>query len=279
MKCPGCGVENPEYAFYCGRCAHALKEVRSQAHGDDGIVRPPQPVVDFQPRVLTTPSEWVALALLLVIGIVYVIEGVIGLLGFARRSTSSGTELSYFPYFDLIGGVSLAFYAMAVMWISKSKWWRATHRLSMPAHERRPAIAEVKCFNLAEMATGFLIVCAFLIVPIIHHSQMETFEIIVALMVPCVIIVVLAVFPRPVLGLEERGIFLKRKWNRNEAFLSWPTISSVRIRNKLVRISLRGAPVYARHWYLLFLGDASKFKQELERLNVFLLPAEQRPAG
>jgi len=43
MKCPRCGAENPDYAFFCGRCAGDLKEAAS-AVSSEGVTASGRPM-------------------------------------------------------------------------------------------------------------------------------------------------------------------------------------------------------------------------------------------
>ena len=80
IKCPSCGADNPDHAFFCGKCAKELPRVPSTHEPDP--TKQAQPTVSTESRDEQQPDPQVAIAinvrrivLILLLGIVLLVGG------------------------------------------------------------------------------------------------------------------------------------------------------------------------------------------------------------
>jgi hypothetical protein len=143
--------------------------------------------------------------------------------------------------------------------------WRGLHRLNMPAPERAPILAEAKVLNLTELCLVVVLACAFILAGLLAIHQEEPFSAVPPLLAAVAVPLVYAVFPKPIMGLEARGIHVRVEFQRNELFLHFSMISRVDSTNRLIKVVLKGTPVHVRYWYFVWLGNPRTFREELEK--------------
>lgn len=163
--------------------------------------------------------------------------------------------------------------------MSSSKMW-ALHRLKMPVLERRPILAEVKCLNEGVIFILAVFVSVFLVSLILLRQTADAFDILPYLIVAGILLIVFAVFYKPIIGLEEKGVFVMTKRGPNEVFLPFSRISRMSVTGRCVKIVLKDSPLYlGRYWYFVCLGDMRAFRGELDRLRSTIpMPAAKSSA-
>jgi ribosomal protein L40E len=252
LKCPDCGAENPDHVLYCGRCSAALKEeLRSkqkETASNGGLL----PAVEYQPWIPRATRGWGALYV--VLGICY------ACLTYIEIHAGQGSLFRAF--------VAIVFLAVGtnLLWASGSKMWQVLHRRNMPAPERAPILAEAKVLNLTELCLVVVLVCVFMSASLLAiHQEEPLMDLTLPLLVAGVLPFVYAVLPKPIIGLEARGLSVRMKSQPNELFLPFSMISRIDSPNRLIKVVLKDAPVHLRYQYFVLLGDPRAFREELEK--------------
>ncbi len=252
MKCPECGAENPEHAFYCGRCSAGLREEARSTPGGVAERNRQRGPTDYQPRI---PG------FLVVAGALYVVFGLM----FLSVYLLFRDELSQL----LLGG----FFLMAgvySLWMYSSRAWRALHRLKAPALERRPTLAEVRCLNLVALLVLITVVCALLALPTALHPVADAFDRFFPYLTALILVVVFVVYvalAKPVMGIEEKGVFIRTERDVNEIFIPFSAISRLSTTDRIISVVLKDSPLHLRFWYYFYLGDSRAFRGEIDRLK------------
>ena len=266
LKCPDCGAENPDHVLYCGRCSSALKEeLRSKQKETAGDDRP-LPVVDYQPWIPRGAKSS---------GVLYLVCGIFTAWWTYIEINAGQGSLSK----AIVAVLLLAFGAYSLRPFG-SKMWKVLHRRNMPAPERAPTLAEAKVLNLTELCLVVVLACAFMSASLLAiHQEEPLIDLVLPLLVASVLPFVYAIFPKPIIGLEARGLSVRMKSQPNELFLPFSMISRIDSTNRLIKVVLKDTPVHIRYQYFVWLGDPRAFREELEKaMPMTLAYPAQSPA-
>jgi hypothetical protein len=180
---------------------------------------------------------------------------------------------------QLLNGIYGTFwivYGVYMVWISWSKTWRALHRLNLPMLDRKPVIAELKCINLMEFSIGTLFICVLLVSPVLYRYETGASFFVFSWVLAGFLALFLAILPKPLLGLEAGGIFVRRESENNEAFLPFSMISFVDFTHSIIRIALKDSHAYFPYWYFVPLGDSKALLDGLRTLKPSVLAISAR---
>jgi uncharacterized membrane protein len=72
MKCPNCGAENPDYAFYCGKCSATIREAEQETRAAEPSSET-VPITQMEPLVRSS----IARLLMKIAGVALAFFGVI----------------------------------------------------------------------------------------------------------------------------------------------------------------------------------------------------------
>lgn len=112
-KCPNCGSDNPDYAFYCGRCSAELKDSSGKPYVMPGPATPPPTARKVVPKIvevevpIKTINPVVGGMCVILAGLLAILQGAIAVVGESQIidliGTGTGWLMFYGVFFIVVG--------------------------------------------------------------------------------------------------------------------------------------------------------------------------------